>query len=121
MVPDPPHTPRLDGLVAKADLAADPLYGTAPAAVALLAHLRTALGLKRGGRSLQTLADVPLIHSAPVMEFFGFQRRHMLTQGSFKYVTGWPRYSTQTADDGAHLPPVRGRSGWGVHPALSFT
>lgn len=115
-VPDPPPTPRLSALLAATDNGADPLHGTATAALALRVQLRAWLG-GRGGL-LQELDHVPLIHRAPVMEHFGFQRRHMPSNRSFKYIAGYPAF-VMPVKGGAQ--PIRGRPLWGVHPALSFT
>lgn len=116
MIPNPPPTPRLNDLLSTED--DDPLWGSSPGAVAILAQLRTSLAGK--GASLQPLEDVPLIHTTGIMEHFGFKRRPFYTHRSFKYISGWPAFTTPKNADGA-FAPVRGRQGWGVHPALSYS
>lgn len=106
MVPGPPPTPRLNSLPASSD---DPLWGRSPESVALLDQLRSVLAAKNA--AIQALSAVPVIHSARVMEHFGFQRRRF-RKASFKYVLGWPGFSIEDGDV-VRGPPLR--------PALAFT
>lgn len=107
MVPSPPATPRLNSLPASPD---DPLWGRSPEAIALLGHLRSVLASKNA--AIQSLSAVP-VHTARVMEYFGFQRRHFRkAKFSLKYVLGWPGFSLEDGDV-MRGPPLR--------PALAFT
>lgn len=116
MVPDPPPTPRLNSLLSGFQVNSDPLWGTSSEATAILAQVQAWLASKNA--SLQPISDVPLIYSQAVMEHFGFTRRDMRKPGSFKYLCGWPQLTIPRKN--GRLAPVRGRKGWGVHPALSF-